>query len=494
MKQLPDLVSAVLVTGKRRTLLINPILRTEEGIIYLDCVLPPEFRDGKLLGDVLGFRAGAREILVEELPDVEATGSFGTIVILRKVLTDSIQLNTLKASFKVCRNVHEIFKIQGKKLTGRKNNVLSISIEGLKVLHENETVTEKYRVEYGKKEKISWQPVNDNTELNLWFENKGKVYDLKTILWHEEVSNLEYLKFTDVGDSLDLETYNEIKEPLRAFLSFVGSNTLRIRSEYLQTENGNENIVYPFQKIERENYSPYFPISNAKFRRERFFQKYLDCFSTFLILDKKLDLSYLIYLLNETNKLGYETACFVYIVAIERLADKLYKSDLIPNTQKTLIPSKEFDNRIEEVRKIFEKEFADLTKKKDYKKAVSDLKSRLGNINQYRKTESKIDLLLEYAEIKVTSEIKHLFPLLRNKVIHEGEVDFPDGAGVENYKALNKLIRNIVANLIQYDGYRIVGREGNKILAEQKKSYKNPIPKKDVLQSQELRYQQKDKD
>src|SRR5690606_9317281 len=98
-------------------------------------------------------------------------------------------------------------------------------------------------------------------------------------------------------------------------------------------------------------------------------------------------------------------------------------------------------------------------------------------INKLTKTENKIDVLLEFCEIKRTKEIDQLFPRLRNLAIHQGEISYDRKDSSKNYHTLFVLINNIICNLIQYRGIRFIEHKDRTNHIGKKEDYKFDMKK-----------------
>jgi hypothetical protein len=227
--------------------------------------------------------------------------------------------------------------------------------------------------------------------------------------------------------------------------------------------------IYSIKSPKRKNYSKYIPIGNIHFRHKNILRDYLECFDTFLIADQYLNISEVIFLINQAKKSSIDSAFFIMVIAMEKLSDKFLESPFRVKGNETIIENSEFEKLIKETKESFQKSFKDL--KSNAPQKYHNLFSKLGSINKKGKTDNKIDLLLKFAEINKTPEIENLFPILRNIAIHKGEIDFPEGKAYENYIALEKLLNDVIANLIQYKGLRYIKTIATINYSEQKEKY-----------------------
>ena len=79
---------------------------------------------------------------------------------------------------------------------------------------------------------------------------------------------------------------------------------------------------------------------------------------------------------------------------------------------------------------------------------------------------------MEFAEIKRNEDIDKLFPFLRNIAIHQGDIDFPKGNAIKNHQTLKILVNEIICNLLQFKGKRLVKVENKTNYISQKENYK----------------------
>ncbi|WP_343640807.1 hypothetical protein [Chryseobacterium sp.] len=310
--------------------------------------------------------------------------------------------------------------------------------------------------------------------LNLWF--KKRYFDLKiALIKHPKREKSIIVKF--FGESkIPYRIYKKLKFSIKYFISYLAGNNVIIKEENFYNNNYGYFVKThsePSNKRIFEN--EYLPIYDPGFKHKKIVSNYLETLSLYLFLDKKINLSDIIYLINQAKKVDIESGFFILLICIEKLSRLLVESELIPNSEKTIIPKQIFDS----IKKPLFESFEELAKNTISKDELSAFKSKINNLNTKGKTDYKIDLLLDFAEIERTDEINLLFPYLRNLAIHEGEISSSENDHYKNFYSLFNLVNEIICNLIQYRGVRRPKSSLNSrilvIKKEYEKNYKTNI-------------------
>lgn len=332
------------------------------------------------------------------------------------------------------------------------NSVLSsIIVEGWKLEYNKTSEIVRYRSLFGIEDSRMLSIEVDNLEvsLNLWF--KKRYTDLKIgLIKHPKNPDSVIVKFYN-DSKISYRIYNKIKDSIKHFISFLAGNNIVIREEnYSNEKHGYFIKFFSELKIKKITNNEYLPVNEVLFKHKNIVQDYFETISVFLFLDKKIKISEIIYLINQSKKVDIESAFFILLICIEKLSRLLLGSDLISESEKVIIPQDNF-NQIKE--KLFEN-LISLLPQNISKSQKSGLKAKIYNLNSKGKTDYKIDQLLTYTEIERTENINALFPQLRNLAIHEGEISNTNNGHYENYLSLFNLVNEIICNLIQYKGIR----------------------------------------
>jgi hypothetical protein len=470
--KLPELakISLVLKNGEELTIL-NPKLKSRKGHIILDGILDQhQFTDFKDIEEKLEMQSGTTTKKVSELFVMRGINSFGSQVEIFPVDVNSIQYPSLNVSFLCYGYIDEIIPARQLPEVPQPNVVYSLCFEGLKMNYTNLTTIKRERdiLNEFESDKISFKKDFIESHLNFYF--KEQLYELDVALINIPDEKFVVLRFAN-KNRLPLKVYEKIKFSLTTFLSFATGNNLIIRSEHFTKDSDIFTRTFSGLESKQRSYSDFIPLNEINFLHKRILPDYFECFNTYLFLDEFLALSELILLFNNAKKSPVDSSIFLMLVALEKLGDKFIKSRFHVIKEGYIIDDTRFKLLIKKTIQQFEADFSTL-KNEDLKDAFSDLKSKICGINKKGKTDNKIDQLLEFVEIPKSSEINRLFPILRNKAIHQGEIHLPEANAYKNKVALELLLNRIIANLIQYKGIRFIRRETNKNIGEQKKRYK----------------------
>ena len=273
---------------------------------------------------------------------------------------------------------------------------------------------------------------NPKNELNIIVEFKG------------EYPNILYY-----------DVFNEFKVDFIHLLSLLNGAEVRIRSEFIGKHyNINElksqkYITYSFKPIINERHSQYIPINSPFHRTERIICKtFMNCFDKYIQWNKMLDLNTIIFYLNGAeNANSVMEQLFTKMIAFERIATINY--NLHSKTINSLVTPTQLDTIKNEVSPIMKK----------YSQCFNfdfvKVNSRLSNIfkETSSKTEDKLYFLLKTSNIEPDKNTKQLIDKIRHTIIHEGKLENLTDA-VKYCFLVDKLLRDIILNLIGYDGSR----------------------------------------
>jgi hypothetical protein len=465
-----EIENAHLVSAKKKSIkLFDPKIKSKKGIIHIEGVLdfhePLSKEKVKELEEHLGIHAGTRDVNPEDYLQITGTGKFGSDVLISEVHCVTISFSSLKATFATYGDLYHRNKYPG---NYKSNRIYSIGLEGLKIAFERVTSFDYTRTILGEEQRRTLRSEWDYTEQKLHFKWKSKQYDHKITFLKSE-DNLTVLRF-EKDQWLELSTYTDIKQQLRAFLSYPNGNVLNFREEHFEENGVSFSKISSGKKVKNSVRSQYIPLHSIQFRSKNILKDYLNCFDNFLFVDQHLDLVGFVFLFNQSRKEAIDTSIFIMLIALEKIASNFIESDLFSEKRNTIIDPVEFNSRIDKTKEQFKKDFNDL---KDFQK----LNSKLGNLNQKHQTDKKIEALLDFARVKRTDEVEHLFTILRNKAIHQGKIDTIGENGFENYINLTLLCNRLLCNLIQYKGLRFVEQREQTNYLEQTTEYKTNYEK-----------------
>lgn len=464
MSHKEEIYDAVLFENNTKIIgLILPKILKKNGIIQISCYIEKAFFDIQSDSIILN----PFEKLNNKIFEIHATTKQGSKIIFKDIIIRKTQYPSCKFVFHCLTNSTQLIYSQNQN-EHYKNFIYSICVEGISLEFERTSKVVKKRYVFNDDETRTISLTRDIIEisLNYFFKKKGYHYQI-AIINDETNKNSVIIKF--YGDfKLEYRYYRFIKNSFIYFLSYVAGNNLRIREESYQFNNKFYINEYSFKKLKKTGINEYLPVDSIHFRHEHILQDYFKTFENYLILDKYLKISEIIYLINQSKKVNIESVFFILLIAIEKLSDTLLKSNLIIDIKPNIIENKLFNELIKTTKDSFKDSFNSKITSKDYNK----LYSKLCNINLNGKTDNKIEFLMEFAEIKRNEDIDKLFPFLRNIAIHQGEIDFPKGNAFKNYNTLKILVDEIICNLLQFKGKRLVKVENKTNFIYTKENYK----------------------
>jgi len=330
------------------------------------------------------------------------------------------------------------------------HSVHRMELEGFN--HEFYDITE-FQTYDGNNKHNSW--TRDHTKALLHINPGDIVPNAYNLLFHNLPGSDNIVLSITKNFKLKYKDYLQLKETLVDFLSFLNGGTVTIRKEYTGSMyytdqlGSSIEISYSFKKLSINGHSDYFPIRVGRFQGNWLGQAFVRCFSKFYDLSKMIDWSSIVYSLNSANNLpNYVERFYLLITLFEKLA-KQYSNILEPK-EKLIISTEDFDIIKEKLEEIISQNKNILCGKSEiFKNRINQL-----NISKKGSVESRLINLLNGANVSLSKEIEEIIYIDRNNSVHEGKVgdDFIDG--LEKYYLLDKTIRDIILNLIGYEGLR----------------------------------------
>lgn len=341
----------------------------------------------------------------------------------------------------------------------KRETLYYLEIEGLKM--EFSDLTETIRARRGEKIKDfnGWE--RDHTSALLIYDSPTKFgcNNFQFTFFKINSSDNIYVELPNYHKKgpnvLHYDIYREFKRDLTFLLSLLNGAEVQIRKEFIGgfynigKVNSQTVITYSFKTIKNESYNQYIPLNNHFHLGENVIARtFLSCFNKYVEENKKLDLNSIIFYLNVAEQaISIEGKFFILIIAFERLAQKFIKT---LNFVDSLILSED------DYMPIKNELLATLEKyRPTYKKAIDDLKGKIGELHKIKSTSTKYKFhkLLEYANISMSPEIEKIIDEVRHKTIHHGEIGSGQ-QGVKNFIVLDELLRDIILNIIGYDSIR----------------------------------------
>jgi hypothetical protein len=457
--------ASLFINGNFITVLDYPKLKNIEGEILIDCYLI-----NRTLGydnESIFYKEIQEKLSINSL-EIKATTIQGSVIIFKEIYLKSSSFPSCEFTF-ICFDHYIEYILCNEKNRIENFYLNSLILEGIEIQFIKTSEVKRKRYMFGIDDSRTLSFKLDNTELYLNYFNKKRHYDLKIgIIEKSDESKAIILKF--FGDNLlPYRIYKLFKNSLKYFLSFIAGNNVIIREESF-TSNHTYYIskTYSTHNLTELNRNHFLPIFDVHFRHEGILKDYLNTLPNYLFLDKKINLSEVIYLINQSKNVNIESSFFILLIAIEKLSNNLINSNLIGTHNNFVIDNELF----KEVKPQLLNMINEVFKNKISKKEIETFKNKVGNINVKNKTDNKIDILLDFCEIPRNEEIDLLFPKLRNLAIHEGEISFSENEAYKNYQTLYILINSMLCNLLQYKGIRFIERKNKTNYISKKETYR----------------------
>lgn len=455
MRNIYTIVNGYVENDNQKCVIPFALIFRQDGVFYIETF----FSDADFYEKTKGLNYFKLYGKTEKGYDIECVGLFCT----------QYQYNNQKVTF-VCDKFIKL--INNKDEGPNVENSMSVEtpiyfseIEGLRMKFGNYTETEKYR-NSGKVDNL----------LNLDFDHTDFTFTInhpeilgnhyKVVLIKNPENENYLLDFRDYKgySKLTYKKYLIIRNDLFSLLSFVNGGQINLRKELfgetLTTKSANKGfdaqtvIIYSFKKVEEFHCNDYLLIDkHHSYTSEIFRNMFLMGFDKFYHLNKTLDFSALIFSLNSTNNVGLNERYFILITALERISKDFANNN--SDTSLKLIDDNYFTNSIKpEIIQLLSKHKTNIN---NFNKSAWDIfNSKVGNLNRRNNSETsqKLYELLNYANIKISESVVTLVEKERNSAVHEGIIGADDKERIKNYWKLDHVLRDIILNLIGYNGIR----------------------------------------
>jgi hypothetical protein len=467
--KLKEINSAILYKENEPIVKLDlPELRIENGLIYIDCYINKDFFGDDREKSIFNKKS----VLDNKTFTIQAIESHGSKLTFNQVVVQSESYPSYKFSFYCYDYSTEYINVSNENDI-LKSGIKYLIVEGVDMLFTKTSEKKRIRTMFGKDDSRMLSLELDNSEIQYNYYDKRRNFDLQIGLIKDSQKEKSILINFYQDKLIPYRIYQKIKPSLKYFISYLCGNNVIIREEYYLSDNQHFTRTYSQSEITEYNINNFLPIHSVHFKHKGIIDDYANTLAHFLAWDKKINLSEVIYLINQSKQVNIESSFFILLIVIEKIANTLYDSGIIDKKNGLIIDDEIFTELKEKILPLIETNLNG----KVLKKQVDQLKSKLGNINKLSKTENKIDVLLEFCEIKRTEEIDQLFPRLRNLAIHQGEISYDRKDSSKNYHTLFVLINNIICNLIQYRGIRFIEHKDGTNYIGKKEDYKFDIKK-----------------
>ena len=445
-----------------------PELRIENGLIFIDCYINKAFFGEDREKSIIDKKS----VLDYKTFTIQALESNGSKLTFNQVVVQSESYPSYKFRFYCSDYYTQLINVDNENYI-LKSGLKYLVVEGVDMLFTKTSEKKRIRTMFGKDDSRMLSLELDNSEIEYYYYDKYRNFDLKIgLIKDPEKEKSILIKFYQ-DKLIPYRIYQKIKPSLKYFISYLCGNNVIIREEYYLSDYQHFARTYSQREIAEYNINHFLPINSAHFKHKRIIDDYANTLANFLVWDKKINLSEVIYLINQSKQVNIESSFFILLIVIEKIANSLYDSGIIDKKNGLIIEDDIFTEFKENILPLIETNLNG----KVLKRQIDQLKSKFGNINKLSKTENKIDVLIEFCEIKRNEEIDQLFPRLRNLAIHQGEISYDRKDSSNNYHTLFVLINSIICNLIQYRGIRFIEHKDGTNYISKKEVYKFDMKK-----------------
>jgi hypothetical protein len=451
MRNLYTIIKGLVIAKKETCEIPFALVFFENGIYYIETFLndPTFFERHKNSQEF--FLTGK----TEKGYDIECSGLYWS----------NYHYNNQKVTF-ICEDYIRLINNKNKdQIKNELNPIYLIEIEGMKMQFSDHTEIKKFRNAGEVDEILNFE--FDHTTSTFILNHPNIVGNCYNILFFKNPENENILiDFDNKGGNCRLyyENYLMFKKELISFLSFINGAQIYVRKEFTGTfltikglhRKYDAQIIYLYsfaKKIER-HYNNYLPINYHHSDTHKIFSgMFIFGFDKYYQLNKILDFNSLVFSLNSTSAFGLDERYYILITALERISRNYSKS--LPQKSDNLINKGLFENKIKpKLNEVIEKFKNDIIN--ENRSAWNIFSSKIGNLNKRNITETtqKLYYFLNYAKIKINSNVTNLVENERDAAVHEGIIGSNDQERILNYLKLDHILRDIILNLIEYKGPR----------------------------------------
>lgn len=341
----------------------------------------------------------------------------------------------------------------------KQKNLFFIKLEGLKMSFSNHTEVQAYR----NHKEISWHLLqNYHWDHSVCVIKIGGV-EYKTI-WRKDIDEeiiIEFLSQEYQYQSMPYVVFTEVKNDFISILSLLNGAEVRVREEYTGDYFSQPKLdsqikhLYSFRKEKSKSFNTFIPLDDEWFKGYNIINRvFMWDFNRYRYWNSKLDFNSIIFILGNTQQIpSIDERVFIQIILLERLTDSYALINPISNPK--LIDEEIFSIIKNELNQVLEKYETQLTASH-----FSTIKARLFGLNdgKRQRTDVKIVSMLEEVGIHITNEIRKVINEDRHIIIHKGDI-----GSRKTFEILDSLLRQVIINLIKYNGPTSATAQGGEI-------------------------------
>ncbi|MBL0129182.1 MAG: hypothetical protein IPP83_17440 [Flavobacteriales bacterium] len=346
-----------------------------------------------------------------------------------------------------------------KRTEPRRARVWYVELEGLRIKHADYTRIHKERQTPHREH---FDPTHfDHTSCAMMlnqFSDNGNAFSFDIIGGISGSPVL--LEFTHASKStLYWENYVKVRNNLVHFLSFLNGSKVAIRREYTGDVYRPSDLrpwsqvmyVHSFRRLATSGQSDFLPINYHHSYTRRVLQKAMFmCFDRYCTLEAEFDLNKTIDALHESCGTSIDEGFYILVTTFEKLSYRLALRE--PNPP-PLMEDTVFNPIKEELMDVLTRNKGAINRLNG--NAHATLASKIGNLNNERKdTVSRMHALLNHAHVPSSTEVKAFVETRRHASVHAGVVGKDGDEAYENYLKLDNMVRDILLNMLGYEGIR----------------------------------------
>jgi len=257
-------------------------------------------------------------------------------------------------------------------------------------------------------------------------------------------------------DKMKYTEYNKFSHDLNNYLSFINGANVYLRKEYLGKSSSINSIeteivtIYSYPEYKKSGQNNYLPIRDEFKRGKHQLYHLMMSFQNYRDENENYNLNKIVDLLNDTNNsMTLNQRFYCLIIALESISKSYIKT--VEKEKNVMIENEGIENLIED----FKISLQNRSHQINDPDLVRKLTNWVGGLNKVRRNSVyKIIKLLDQLEIEITPEIDKLINVFRHTSVHEGEFGKTSASRFNNYLLLDKLLRDIILNIIRFKGVK----------------------------------------
>jgi len=279
-----------------------PELRIENGLIYIDCYINKDFFGEDMKKSFIDRKS----LLDDKVFSIQAIESHGSKVVFNQVIVQSESYPSYRFSF-LCYDYSTQYINVSNEKNILKSGLKYLVVEGIDMQFTKSSEKKRLRTMFGKDDSRILSFELDNSEIRYNYYDKQRNFDLEIGLIKDSQKEKSVLINFYQDKLIPYRVYQKIKTSLKYFISYICGNNAIIREEYYICEHQHFTRTYSQSEITEYNVNHFLPIHSVHFKHKRIIDDYTNTLANFLTWDKKINLSEVIYLINQSKQVNIES-------------------------------------------------------------------------------------------------------------------------------------------------------------------------------------------